>query len=290
MKWEETKSWPYPVLRPNSEDYEKAAFEVTVELARLPETTAVEVDAEFALGDTDLLGLVERGAAEYLLLVRCSTTHFRDEFRSREPHIRQRFENGMLAGRVEFAPFVVASDDLHGFRAKRWHSDYADIEPRFDAGSVLAADRPSTYWIDTADEEPVTSMFRLTRGNVPAGQWRCRPQEEYIALELCDRDLELLNDARSRVGKSSELAYLINGVYLPALIWLLCEADAGDDDGDFADMRWYSALESALERNQCKPLGAKDVNRADRAVDAQVLLENPFPQMPVLKAEQVRDG
>ena len=89
MKWEETKSWPYPVLRPNSEDYEKAAFEVTVELARLPETTAVEVDAEFALGDTDLLGLVERGAAEYLLLVRCSTTHFRDEFRSREPHIRQ---------------------------------------------------------------------------------------------------------------------------------------------------------------------------------------------------------
>ena len=282
MKWEETKSWPYPVLRPNNNDYEKAAFEVTVEVARLPDTTAVEVDAEFALGDSDLLGLVERGTAEYLLLVRCSTTHYRGELRSPEPHIRQQFENGILAGRVEFASFVVASNDLQGFRAQRWHSDYDDVQPRFDAGSVLAIDRPYTCWIDTADEEPVTSMFRVTKGNVPTGQWRCKPQEEYVALELCDSDLKLLNDARGRIGNTPELAYLINGIYLPALIWLLYEADASSAEGDYADMRWYSALESALERSECKPLGAEGV---DRASDAQTLLDSPFPQMPILKVE-----
>lgn len=282
MKWEETKSWPYPVLRPNSGDYQKAAFEVTVEVARLPDTTAVEVDAEFALGDAELGELLERGEAEYLLLVRCSTTHYRGEFRSPEPHIRQQFANGILAGRVEFAPFVVASDDLQDFRSKRWHSDYADVTPQFNAGSVLAIDRPYTCWIDTADEDPVTSMFRVAKGNVPAGQWRCKPEEEHVALELSDGDYELLKDARSRVGNTSELAYLINGLYLPALIWLLCEVDASSDDGDFSDMRWYPALESALERNQCEPPGATGANRA---VDAQALLDNPFRHMPVLQAE-----
>lgn len=286
MKWEETKSWPYPVLRPSNDDYQKAAFEVTVEVARLRDTTAAEVDAEFALGDSDLLGLVERGAAEYLLLVRCSTTHYRGEFRSPEPHIRRQFKNGILAGRVEFAPFLVASDDLHDFRAKRWHSDYADVTPKFDAGSVLAIDRPYTCWIDTADEEPVTSMFRVTRGNVPAGQWRCEPQEEYVALELCDSDFKLLNDARGRIGSTPELAYLINGIYLPALIWLLCEADASSGEGDYADMRWYSALERALERSECKPLGAEGV--VDRAADAQTLLDSPFPKMPILNVGQVQ--
>lgn len=287
MKWEETKSWPYPVLRPNSGDYQKAAFEVTVEVARLPDTTAVEVDAEFALGDAELGELLERGEAEYLLLVRCSTTHYRGEFRSHEPHIRQQFENGILAGRVEFAPFVVASDDLQSFRSTRWHSDYDDVTPQFNAGSVLAIDRPYTCWIDTADEEPVTLMFRVAKGNVPAGQWRCKPEEEHVALELSDGDYDLLKDARSRVGNTSELAYLINGLYLPALIWLLDEADRGSDDSDYADMRWYRALNSALERNERKALGATD---ADRAADAQVLLQNPFAEMPILKAGQVRDG
>lgn len=283
MKWEETKSWPYPVLRPNNDDYQRAAFEATLELKRIPDTTAVQIDAEFALGDRDLLGLVESGKAEYLLLVRCSTTHFRAEFRSREPHIQQRFENGVLAGRVEFAPFLVARRGLQDFRAKRWHPDYDDVTPQFDPGSVLAIDRPSTYWIDTADEQPVTSMFRVAKGDVPSGQWRCRPEQDHIALELSEHDYELLNDARGRVGRTSEIAYLINGVYLPALIWLLCEADKSGGDSDYADMRWYGALDNALERNECKPLGAED---ADRAADAQTLLNNPFPEMPVLKVER----
>ncbi len=282
MKWEETKSWPYPVLRPNNDDYQKAAFEVNLELDRLPDTTAVEVDADFALGDADLLGLVESGDAEYLLLVRCSTTHFREEFRSCEPHIRRRFENGMLTGRVEIAPFLVACSDLQGFRAERWHPDYDGLSPRFDAGSVLAVDRPSTYWIDSADEQPVTSMFRIAEGNVPSGQWRCRPLEEHVALELSGPDVERLKEARSRFGNTKDLWHIINGVYLPALIWLLCEADRSSDDGDYQDMRWYSALDSALERNECKPLGAND---ADRVADAQTLLDNPFVEMPVLNIE-----
>lgn len=282
MKWEETKSWPYPVLRPNNDDYQRAAFEATLDLDRIPDTTAVEVDAEFALGDDDLLDLVASGKAEYLLLVRCSTTHFRAEFRSSEAHIRRHFENGMLAGRVEFAPFLVASCDLHDFRAKRWHPDYDNVALQFDAGSVLAIDRPSTYWIDTADEQPVTSMFRVAKGDVPNGQWRCKPGEEHVSLELSERDYDRLKDARSRVSNTNELAYLINGVYLPALIWLLCEADKSGDDSDYADMRWYGALDNALERNSCKRLGAKD---ADRAADAQTLLSNPFPEMPVLEVE-----
>ena len=167
MKWEETKSWPYPVLRPNSSDYQKAAFEVCLDLRKIPEKTELEIEAEFALGDEDLLRLVEQGDAEYHLLVRCSTTHYRRDYRSTKSLIKKQFANGYLAGRVEFAPFLVAVKTLPDFRAKRWHPDYQGLNPRFDAGSVLAADRPTTYWIDTDDEAPITSMFRVAKSDVP---------------------------------------------------------------------------------------------------------------------------
>jgi len=284
VKWEETKSWPYPVLRPNSDDYQGVEFQVCIDSQQLPESTELEIEAEFALSDSDLLRLVGTGQAEYLLLVKCSTTHYRREFRSAEPLIRQRFKNGKLAGKVDFAPFLVAVKALSDFRSQHWHADYQALTPQFEAGATLAVDHPQTYWIDTADERSVTSMFRVAKADVPDGQWRCRPQLDHIDIELSERDYGRFNGARSRAYGQPDSAYLLNGVYLPALIWLLMEVDQGDDGGGYADSRWYQALNQALARRQLSELGAAS---ADRLADAQALLELPFAKMPILSAEQI---
>lgn len=69
----------------------------------------------------------------------------------------------------------------------------------------------------------------------------------------------------------------MNGVYLPALVWVLQEGDR--DEESHADRRWYRALQAQLERANCSPFGA-DVT--DRLIDAQRLLQLPFRRMPLM--------
>lgn len=283
MKWEETKSWPYPVLRPRSGDYQKAEFQVTIDPYKLSESTEVKVN--FNLSEPELRRLVEKQQAKYLLLVQCSTTHYRQQFSSSVPDISLQFPDGDLAGLTTFSPYIIAVEKLSKFSADRWHTDYRNTTVNLEPGAVLALDRPETYWIDTAEEQPVTSMFRVAKGtSLPEGQWRCVLQQECIELQLNEREYNLFNDARSRVAKQSELAYLLNGVYLPAVIWLLMKMDQRDADGDYGDYRWYEPLNRALNNKKGKALGA---DGADRVADAQALLDQPFLKMPILNPEQM---
>ena len=140
MKFDPGKAWPHPVLRPPifGDDYPNAEFEVEIEVKRTEKSTAIEVDAQFELSEPRLLDLLGCGQAQFALLIRSPRTHRRQLLQSRKPDITHSFPAGFLSGRVEFAPFLVCTQTLHGFRANGWHPDFAgrtfDIEP----GTVLA--------------------------------------------------------------------------------------------------------------------------------------------------------
>ena len=191
------------------------------------------------------------------------------------------FLDGQLHGLVEFSPFLVCTSRVREFSAeKSWHADYAplcfDVEP----GSVLAEDQPKEYWIDAADDAPVASIFTCrSSDNVNDGKWRCDLSHEKVALEMSQADHLRFNATRRRVNGTRDAVYILNAVYLPALIWVLREADRGEEE--FADRRWYRSLDARLEEVRCKPLGAGE---ADRLADAQRLLQSPFGRM-LLTAE-----
>ena len=283
MRFDPSKAWPHPVLRPPryGDDYPQAEFEVEIEITRSPGNTAVEVSAEFQLSDPDLLRLVDEGLSQYVLLVTASRTHFRELVGSGGVHIQKSYPAGALAGRVEFTPFLVCTKDLHGFCAEGWHTDYHGRTFDIAAGSVLAEDEPKNYWVDTADEAPLGSIFgHKPISSVTDGCWAYELAEGRIWIVMSSADSRRFMAARERANNKPEGQYLMNGIYLPALTAVLNEVDGNVDD--FQDYRWFAFLDQRLEAVGCNPLGSANENRL---LDAQAVLESPFPKMPLIARE-----
>ena len=274
MKFDPGKSFPYPVLRINSTDYEKVEFEVNINVEQVQGTTAIKLSAQFNLSDPDLHSLIKFKRAAFVLLVRCQSTYYRREIRSKSPRIEHNFSDGVLAGRTEISPFLIATKSYQNFRAINWHKDYADFTADLEEGSVLAIDEPHVCWIDSAEEDTIGSIFelRLVPG-IPDGIWHCDPNSDRVQLRLSKADYHAFRKARSNVKHNDRATFVMNGVYLPALAWLLTEADHNGDD--YSGLRWYVSLSSRLEVCDCKALG----KGRDRIRDAQVLLERPFSDL-----------
>ena len=287
MRFDPGKAWPHPVLRPPSygDDYPHAEFEVEIKVERTQGSTSVEVTSEFELSDPDLLRLVEDGAAQYVLLIKASRTHFREMISSGEPHVQRLFSGGDLSGRVEFAPFLVCTRELSNFRAEGWHPDFAGRTFDISSGSVLAEDVSKDYWVDTADEGPLGSIFgHKPRSDVPSGRWELELAEDRVWIVMSEPDTKLYAAARNRANNRPEGQYLMNGLYLPALIAVLNEVDLNVDD--YSEYRWFASLDHRLQAVECRQLGSPNANRW---TDAQRILDMPFTKMPII-AEAEPEG
>lgn len=286
MRIDPGKGWPHPVLRPPEygDDYPNAEFEVDIARKLAPGSIGADITAEFSLSDPDLLRLVQDGAAEYVLLVKSPKTHFRQEFRSSEPLIERPFRGGELSGRVECSPFLVCVKPQRNFVAQGWHPDFAGLSFPLRPGVVLAEDKPKECWIDAADEAPIGTIFATEPSGSQNGRWECNLGGDRIKICLSHADSSRFAAAREQANNTPQGQYLMNGLYLPVLIHVLNEADKAD--GEYAAYRWFEALNNRLERLGCQLLGAEN---ADRAVDAQKVLESPFVKMPMI-AEQEADS
>ena len=280
MKFDPGKAWPYPVLRPRScgDDYPQAEFEVEIDIQRVKGSIAVEVSAEFQLSDPSLFRLVKQGKAQFALLVKASKTHCRQMLESNKPHIKHSFTAGELSGRVEFAPFLVCTKALREFQADGWHADFDGRIFDIYAGAVLAVDEPKDYWIDTADEAPLGSIFgHKSRADLPDGRWELELAEDHVWIVMSNANAAQYEVARKRANNQAEGQYLMNGLYLPALLAVLQEVD--QDPSLYQDYRWFASLDQRLESVGCQALGSKNSNRL---VDAQKVLDSPFPRMPII--------
>ncbi len=285
MRFDPGKAWPHPVLRPSiyGDDYPHAEFEVEIEVKRVKGSTAVEVLADFELSDPSLLQLVAHDKARFVLLIKAPRIRFRHLLRSAEQQIKKSYTAGELSGRAEFIPFLVCTQALSAFRADGWHPDFDGRTFDIAAGAVLAEDVSKEYWIDTADEAPLGSIFGHKRGSsIPDGQWEYALEDDRVWILMSNSDSAMYEAARENVNNQPDGQYLMNGIYLLALVAILNEVDGNVDD--FSHCRWFASLDQRLEVVGCSPLGSVSVNRLR---DAQALLDFPFPRMPIIAQVEI---
>ena len=283
MRFDPGKAWPHPVLRPScGDDYPHAEFQVEIDMVRSLGNTSVDVSVTFDLSDRDLLQLVDASRAIYVILIRAPRTHYRDLHQSNNREIKVTIPHGILSGRVELTPFLICTDKLTQFQAKGWHQDFGGRSFDIAPGSVLAEDRPNVYWVDTADETPLGSAVEIVqRPGLSDGRWELDLNQERVAIAMSSADYRRFTAARERMYRTTDAQYLMNGLYLPALIQILNEADR--DSNIYSEYRWFSSLDQRLDAVGCKPLGSE---RSDRLVDAQKVLDSPFGRMPFILQDE----
>ena len=279
MKFDLRKAFPHPVLRHGSNDYPDAEFQAEISLERNKGTSHIQLCAHFSLSEDDILQQMENDAACFVLILECSMTHVRLALRTTAETLSKDIPAGQLRGAVELRPLVVATRVISDFRAKGWHKDFANMPSMtIGPGTVLAADDPKTYYIDNAEEAPIGSIFTTTSvDNAQEGRWRCNLHADRIEIQLSSNDHQRLTTAREALRDKADGAYLMNGIYLPALYHVLTEADS--DAESYEDYRWFRSLEARLSEHNLQPLGTKGASRLE---DAQQLLKNPFRSMPCL--------
>ena len=278
MKFVPGKCWPHPVLCPPEfgDDYINAEFQVEVDCKRVEGSTSTAASAEFALSDPNLISLVQDRAAEYVLLVKSPQTNFRTALKAFDPYVKAEF-NGELAGRVEFLSYLVCVEQQRSFTASGWHPDYSGRSFDLDVGAVLAVDWPKEYWVDMADEGPVGSIFEHQVIDLIGDQWKCDLENNRVQILLTKSVSSRFLSARERVESLPDAQYFMNGLYLPILIFVLNQADKQPES--YEQYRWFSSLNFRLEQVGCKQLG---MINADRAIDAQRMLDYPFTKMPIM--------
>lgn len=276
MRHDPAKAWPHPVLHPHGDDYPNAEFTVDIDLTATERGTKVKVDVVYRLSEPDLLRLIDEGVAAYCLLVKAPGSQYRRAMVGRDAELSETFGRGALAGRVTLTSYVVCVRNLTDYRADGWHPDFGTQIYTFPAGTVLAEEVPKEYWIDTADDRSLGSIVGHKSANdVDDGYWEVQIDDKRIWIVMSYRDSEKYRKLRNRIGEALDGQYLMNGLYLPALVEALNRID--DNVEEYQDYRWFAWLDRRLGDVDGRELGAKNT---DRVVDAQKILEAPMLRMP----------
>ena len=281
MHYDFRKAYAYPVLRKGSSDYPNDTFSLQLNVERVLKSTEIELRATFEITNKDLICLIEQGKATFSLLVKSPITFFRKVITDTNPEFQYHFERGQLAGNVSFAPFLVAKVAIDNFACDSWHKDFSGRGFNIQPGSVLAIGEPYHVHIDLAEESSAASIFRLDEDQeLKAGLWNCEfnLEEDQVVINLSSSDWNQVNSVRVDAYTGDANEKLLNGLYFPALVWLLQELDnmaTKNETSEFAELKWFRSLESKLDDMNCKKLG----EGRNRLEDAQKIFEHPFSKL-----------
>lgn len=73
MKFDKHKAFPYPVLRPGSDDYIDVEFQSTVEFVIAG--SQIKASIKFALSSEEISEQIEIGNAQYICVISCRDTY-----------------------------------------------------------------------------------------------------------------------------------------------------------------------------------------------------------------------
>ena len=278
MRYDPRKAFPYPVLRISSSDYQSGSFDIQPDIHRIANSTELRLEVTFVQDCVELDKLLEQNKAKFALVVSSPITFFRTAICDSNREIVQQFESGKLAGRVTLNPYLVATTSIDSFYCDDWHEDYSGMSFNISMGSVLAIGEPHVFHIDIAEESSVASIFRFDEvQTLEKGLWNCRysADENQVAICLSTDDYRRVLPVRVDASTGDANENLLNGIYFPALVWLLQELDQLTVNGgadEFTECRWYRSLQQKLEDMKCKSFG----KGTERLKDAQKIFEMPF--------------
>ena len=236
MKFDAQKTFPYPVLRPFSDDYQESDFQFTADFNI--DTDEIRLDCSFITSCQEIASLVREGKAEYVALVTCRSTYYRDLVRTRDLTVSARYDSNNLKGEVQVYPFIVATQEIKNFTCSDINSEFGANEFNFRAGQPLALDQPCTAYIDRELFKPVTSVFEIVRSeSVDDGEWILSFDEDKIQIALSPRTKEIIDEARN---EPSNKAILVNSIYFATtmeVIQVLKETDVHHEK------RWAKVFE-----------------------------------------------
>jgi hypothetical protein len=265
MQFDSLRAFPYPVLRPDVDDYIDGDIQVTVEFEPSVDGQEVVAEVAFHLSVKELQEEVEAGRAQYTTVFACRDTYFRHVHASGEESFKVTFPAGRLRGEVQIFPYIASVKLITGYKSKLINSEFGAGPFRYEIGSVLAVDRPQIIYIDRDVFRPLSSVFVLIGDDSIVGhEWQVRTTDEKVQILVSLELKELIDKARNN---KAHRAVLMNSIYFAAVMHCISILKAGSEDND---SRWAKVM-----RQKCHNEGI-NIEDHDEYLITEKLMKSPF--------------
>jgi len=265
MQFDSLRAFPYPVLRPDVDDYVDGDIQVTVEFEPSVDGQEVVAEVTFHLSVKELQDEVVAGRAQYTAVFACRDTYFRHVHASEEDSFKVTFPAGRLRGEVQIFPYIALVKLITNYRSKLINSEFGAGPFRYEIGSVLAVDRPQIIYIDRDVFRPLSSVFVLIGDDSIVGhEWQVRTTDEKVQILVSLELKELIDKARNN---KAHRAVLMNSIYFAAVMHCISMLKAGSEDND---SRWAKVM-----RQKCHNEGI-NIEEHDDYLIAEKLMRSPF--------------
>jgi hypothetical protein len=268
MKYDPEKSFGYPVLCRDMDDYLKAAFQASFSFDLDDDNVSkFKLKYAFTCSVKEIRELISADKAAYWVKVSCRST-FYSKLHEVPAHGELSIDGALLRNTVDFSGYVIAKKEAELTSSK--------INPEFgyetftvSNGQVLALERPTTYVTDKDFWKPISSIFEYRQDDdLKNGEFTVDIEDEFIQIFSNSVQLQKFKQfGRSTNGRIT----LLSTVFLSALSQMI-EAMIHKPD-EYADKKWARILEAKA--------ASKRIDLYDRRpfVAAQRLLDRPLGKL-----------
>ncbi len=266
MRFDHQKAFPYPVLRPDIDDYLQSEFQVTVDIEGTKDNKRLDAKVHVALSSDQIRQEITKGNAGVTIVFSCRDTYFREAITTDKYEIKKSFDAGLLRGEVIIYPFVVALKPIKSFSAPDINGEFRKQSFSFDIGEVLAAEEPKVIYIDRELFKPISSILQLVKSDALSGfEWKVGLEQSKVQILLSAEAKQAVDQARN---SRRNRAVLINSIYFAAIMEAIQKLK--EEDGTYGHLRWAQII-----KQQCHN-AAIDIIAHDPYVIAQRLLKSPL--------------
>lgn len=267
MKFDPKKSFGYPVLRPDSDDYERAGFQLDIDFNLDPkDPSKFSIRHEFHCGVRELVDFINNKNADFWIRVSCRSTFFSQMYPVEQSGMIL-IDGTELRDIVEISGFVIAATTAK-FSSAKINGEFGYDFFETSQGQVLAHSHPCSYVIEKEFWKPLQSIFEYRIDE------SLKEGEFYVELDALSGYVEifahhqLLKQLNAFEKSQDGRNLLLNSVFFPTVVQMITRLQESRDL--VAEQKWAKVL---LAKAEAKGV---DVTNQRVALVAQRLLDFPL--------------
>lgn len=242
MQFDPLRAFPYPVLRPRSEDYMDCAIQTLVELEPSADNQSIKAVVKLDVSVPELVQLIIEEKAVYSAVFACRNTYYRKAISSSNNVFSEVFAAGSLRDQVMIYPYIAATQTITGFTSPLINPEFGDGPFSFPLGAALAVDEPQAVFVERDAFQPISSCFFLVANeNLPSHQWQLNLEEDNVHIALHPNLKARIDNARNN---PQNRAMLLNSIYFAAVVQ--CLTTLKEKDESVRERRWANVFTQRL--------------------------------------------
>ena len=267
MKFDLQRAFPYPVLRPENNDYVDGDFQ-TEATFKITGNRGLCVEVAWNLSVPEIQQLIDDYKASFVLVISCRASFLRYIKATKESNFSISFESGELKGDVRVFSFIATKQQIEGFRCEWINKEWGETPFSFELGALLAIDKPQEVYLDTELTKKITSVFHLVQdNNMEKYKWKVDLEDDFVKIRVSPFMKEKIDIARNT---KENQALLLNSLYFAAVMQCVT-ALKNEDNETYSSRRWAKIMQSQID-------ALSSLDRAESVI-TQDLLYSPLEKL-----------